>query len=391
MYTQTIDVAPRRRNSRTSAARRPDLAFEARIARDDRIEPQDLMPDAYRKTLIRQISQHAHSEVVGMLPEGGWITRRLHSNARKSCSPRCRDEGGRALPLGAAPNPGCQSGRTDRCPALGQSQVFEHLQLPHGHVGRHRHHRLAGGRCGNHESGATLPLQLRAVRPGDDPGLQRRVVPSTAGFRHRPRALRGTPEQKAMAQDSVNRWWWPTLMMFGPHDTDSQHTGQAMNWGIKRISNDDLRQKFVDVTVPQAEYLGLTLPDPALKWNAERGHYDFGKINWDEFWRVVNGDGPCNAERLHDRVQAFEDGRWVREAAMAHAAKQASRIHATQRMAHEHHPATPTSTQSAWPLFKCSSAASRGSITSTLAACTPATRNTHWRSRAMCTPAGRKA
>ena len=135
----------------------------------------------------------------------------------------------------------------------------------------------------------------------------------------------GTPEQKAMAQESINRWWWPTLMMFGPHDSDSTHTGQATDWGIKRISNDDLRQKFVDVTVPQTEFLGLTLPDAAIRWNAERGHYDFGKIDWDEFWRVVKGDGPCNAERVSDRVAAFDDGRWVREAAAAHAAKAALR------------------------------------------------------------------
>ena len=333
MYTQAIDVAPPA-DSRTSGKSPTDLEFDARIARDERIEPQDLMPDAYRKTLIRQISQHAHSEVVGMLPEGGWITRAPSLKRKEILLAKVQDEGGHGLYLySAAETLGVS--RDELIDALHSgkakySSIFNYRTDTWADIGT----------IGWLVDGAAIMNQVPLCRCSYGPYARAMIrVCKEESFHQRQgfdivRALcEGTPAQKAMAQDSVNRWWWPTLMMFGPHDTDSQHTGQAMNWGIKRISNDDLRQKFVDVTVPQAEYLGLTLPDPALKWNAERGHYDFGKINWDEFWRVVNGDGPCNAERLHDRVQAFEDGRWVREAAMAHAAKQASRIHATQRMA----------------------------------------------------------
>ena len=333
MYTQAIDVAPATENAVRSKSA-TDAEFEARVARDDRIEPQDEMPEAYRKTLIRQISQHAHSEVVGMLPEGGWITRAPSLKRKEILLAKVQDEGGHGLYLySAAETLGVS--RDELIDALHSgkakySSIFNYRTETWADIGT----------IGWLVDGAAIMNQVPLCRCSYGPYARAMIrVCKEESFHQRQgfdivRALcEGTPAQKAMAQESVNRWWWPTLMMFGPHDSDSQHSGQAMNWGIKRISNDDLRQKFVDVTVPQAQYLGLTLPDPDLKWNAERGHYDFGKINWDEFWRVVNGDGPCNAERMHDRVKAFEDGRWVREAAVAHAAKQANRIQATQRKA----------------------------------------------------------
>lgn len=333
MYTQAIDVAPATENAVRSKSA-TDAEFEARVARDDRIEPQDEMPEAYRKTLIRQISQHAHSEVVGMLPEGGWITRAPSLKRKEILLAKVQDEGGHGLYLySAAETLGVS--RDELIDALHSgkakySSIFNYRTETWADIGT----------IGWLVDGAAIMNQVPLCRCSYGPYARAMIrVCKEESFHQRQgfdivRALcEGTPAQRAMAQESVNRWWWPTLMMFGPHDSDSQHSGQAMNWGIKRISNDDLRQKFVDVTVPQAQYLGLTLPDPDLKWNAERGHYDFGKINWDEFWRVVNGDGPCNAERMHDRVKAFEDGRWVREAAVAHAAKQANRIQATQRKA----------------------------------------------------------
>ena len=333
MYTQAIDVAPATENAVRSKSA-TDTEFEARVARDDRIEPQDEMPEAYRKTLIRQISQHAHSEVVGMLPEGGWITRAPSLKRKEILLAKVQDEGGHGLYLySAAETLGVS--RDELIDALHSgkakySSIFNYRTETWADIGT----------IGWLVDGAAIMNQVPLCRCSYGPYARAMIrVCKEESFHQRQgfdivRALcEGTPAQKAMAQESVNRWWWPTLMMFGPHDSDSQHSGQAMNWGIKRISNDDLRQKFVDVTVPQAQYLGLTLPDPDLKWNAERGHYDFGKINWDEFWRVVNGDGPCNAERMHDRVKAFEDGRGVREAAVAHAAKQANRIQATQRKA----------------------------------------------------------
>ena len=333
MYTQAIDVAPVTENAVRSKSA-ADTEFEARVARDDRIEPQDEMPEAYRKTLIRQISQHAHSEVVGMLPEGGWITRAPSLKRKEILLAKVQDEGGHGLYLySAAETLGVS--RDELIDALHSgkakySSIFNYRTETWADIGT----------IGWLVDGAAIMNQVPLCRCSYGPYARAMIrVCKEESFHQRQgfdivRALcEGTPAQRAMAQESVNRWWWPTLMMFGPHDSDSQHSGQAMNWGIKRISNDDLRQKFVDVTVPQAQYLGLTLPDPDLKWNAERGHYDFGNINWDEFWRVVNGDGPCNAERMHDRVKAFEDGRWVREAATAHAAKQVDRVHAMQRKA----------------------------------------------------------
>ncbi len=321
MYTQSFDNAP------PVAAKADDAnpEFEARIARDESIEPNDDMPDAYRKTLIRQISQHAHSEVVGMLPEGGWITRAPSLKRKEILLAKVQDEGGHGLYLYAAAE------------TLG---VTRDALIDALHSGKAKYSSIFNyptetwadiGTIGWLVDGAAIMNQVPLCRCSYGPYARAMIrVCKEESFHQRQgfdllRTLcTGTPEQKAMAQDSVNRWWWPSLMMFGPHDSDSVHTN-AMAWGIKRISNDDLRQKFVDATVPQAQFLGLTLPDPDLKWNAERGHYDFGAINWDEFWRVVNGGGVCNQERMHDRIKAFEDGRWVREAAAAHAAKQAKR------------------------------------------------------------------
>lgn len=322
MYTQSMDISSQTPAPET--AENPE--FEARIARDESIEPNDPMPDAYRKTLIRQISQHAHSEVVGMLPEGGWITRAPSLKRKEILLAKVQDEGGHGLYLYAAAE------------TLGVSRDALVDAL---HSGKAKYSSIFNyptdtwadvGTIGWLVDGAAIMNQVPLCRCSYGPYARAMIrVCKEESFHQRQgfdllRTLcNGTAEQKVMAQESVNRWWWPSLMMFGPHDSDSVHANAA-SWGIKRISNDDLRQKFVDATVPQAAFLGLTLPDPELKWNAQRGHYDFGPINWDEFWRVVNGGGACNKARLHDRVQAFEDGRWVREAAAAHAAKVTQRI-----------------------------------------------------------------
>lgn len=329
MYTQSLDTAPQ--ISPAAASENPE--FDARIARDESIEPNDSMPDAYRKTLIRQISQHAHSEVVGMLPEGGWITRAPSLKRKEILLAKVQDEGGHGLYLyAAAETLGVSRGELIDALHSGKakySSIFNYPTDTWADIGT----------IGWLVDGAAIMNQVPLCRCSYGPYARAMIrVCKEESFHQRQgfdllrTLVNGTPEQKAMAQDSVNRWWWPSLMMFGPHDSDSVHTN-AMAWGIKRISNDDLRQKFVDATVPQAQFLGLTLPDPDLKWNAERGHYDFGPINWDEFWRVVNGGGACNKERMHDRIKAFEDGRWVREAAAAHAAKQAERNKCAQESA----------------------------------------------------------
>ena len=341
MYTQSLDLP----NTEADVVSVPgthrdesatEAKFLARIARDEKIEPQDAMPEAYRKSLIRQISQHAHSEVVGMLPEGNWITRAPSLKRKEILLAKVQDEGGHGLYLYAAAET-LGASRDDLIDALHSgkakySSIFNYPTDSWADIGT----------IGWLVDGAAIMNQVPLCRCSYGPYARAMIrVCKEESFHQRQgfdivRALcEGTAAQKQLAQESVNRWWWPTLMMFGPHDSDSEHTGQASAWGIKRISNDDLRQRFVDVTVPQAAFLGLTLPDPLLNWNAERGHYDFGPIDWNEFWRVVKGDGPCNAERLDDRVQAFERGRWVREAAAAHADKRASRVvsAASERMA----------------------------------------------------------
>jgi ring-1,2-phenylacetyl-CoA epoxidase subunit PaaA len=330
MYTQAIDTDPALAMDQSEAK---NVEFLAKIAAVEKIEPQDWMPEAYRKTLIRQISQHAHSEIVGMLPEGSWITRAPSLKRKEILLAKVQDEGGHGLYLYAAAE------------TLGVSRASLVDAL---HAGKAKYSSIFNyetktwadiGTIGWLVDGAAIMNQVPLCRCSYGPYARAMIrickeesFHQRQGFAIVNALCNGTIEQKAMAQESMNRWWWPTLMMFGPHDSDSTHSGQASAWGIKRISNDDLRQKFIDVTVPQAEFLGLTIPDPALKWNAERGHYDFGNIDWDEFWRVVNGQGPCNEERMKDKVTAFDQGRWVREAASAHAARRAARENANRSM-----------------------------------------------------------
>jgi ring-1,2-phenylacetyl-CoA epoxidase subunit PaaA len=328
MYTQAIDLPGKEpKPESASGPQSPEqVRFDAKIDADQKIEPRDWMPDAYRKTLVRQISQHAHSEIVGMLPEGNWITRAPSLKRKAILLAKVQDEGGHGLYLYAAAE------------TLGVSRD----QLVHAlHAGKAKYSSIFNyptltwadiGVIGWLVDGAAIMNQIPLCRCSYGPYARAMIrVCKEESFHQRQgydallAMMRGTPEQHAMVQDAVNRWWWPVLMMFGPHDRDSQHSGQAMKWGIKRISNDDLRQKFVDATVPQAELLGVRIPDPELKWNAERGHYDFGAIDWEEFWRVVNGDGPCNRERMATRIRAHEAGGWVREAALAYAAKQRAR------------------------------------------------------------------
>jgi ring-1,2-phenylacetyl-CoA epoxidase subunit PaaA len=328
MYTQAIDLPGKEpKPDPVAGPRSPEEArFDAKLAADQKIEPRDWMPDAYRKTLIRQISQHAHSEIVGMLPEGNWITRAPSLKRKSILLAKVQDEGGHGLYLyAAAETLGVSRDQLVDALHSGQakySSIFNYPTLAWADIGV----------IGWLVDGAAIMNQIPLCRCSYGPYARAMIrICKEESFHMRQgydsllAMMRGTPAQRAMVQDAVNRWWWPVLMMFGPHDRDSQHTGQAMQWGIKRISNDDLRQKFVDATVPQAEFLGVTLPDPALKWNAERGHYDFGAIDWGEFWRVVNGDGPCNRERLATRVRAHDDGGWVREAALAYAAKRRAR------------------------------------------------------------------
>ena len=298
-------------------------AFDARIDADGRIEPQDWMPDAYRKTLVRQISQHAHSEIVGMLPEGNWISRAPSLKRKAILMAKVQDEGGHGLYLYSAAET-LGTSRDEMLDALHTgrakySSIFNYPTLTWADVGV----------IGWLVDGAAIMNQIPLCRCSYGPYARAMVrVCKEESFHQRQGyeallvMMTGTQEQKDMVQDAVNRWWWKCLAMFGPPDADSPNSAQGMRWGIKRISNDDLRQKFVDATVPQAKVLGVTLPDPDLKWNEERQHYDYGAIDWDEFWATVNGNGPCNKERLNTRVKAWNEGAWVREAALAHARKQ---------------------------------------------------------------------
>jgi ring-1,2-phenylacetyl-CoA epoxidase subunit PaaA len=298
-------------------------AFDARIDADGRIEPQDWMPDAYRKTLVRQISQHAHSEIVGMLPEGNWISRAPSLKRKAILMAKVQDEGGHGLYLYSAAET-LGTSRDEMLDALHTgrakySSIFNYPTLTWADVGV----------IGWLVDGAAIMNQIPLCRCSYGPYARAMVrVCKEESFHQRQGyeallvMMTGTQEQKDMVQDAVNRWWWKCLAMFGPPDADSPNSAQGMRWGIKRISNDDLRQKFVDATVPQAKVLGVTLPDPDLKWNETRQHYDYGAIDWDEFWATVNGNGPCNKERLNTRVKAWNEGAWVREAALAHARKQ---------------------------------------------------------------------
>jgi ring-1,2-phenylacetyl-CoA epoxidase subunit PaaA len=296
--------------------------FDQMVAADQRIEPRDWVPDAYRKTLVRQIAQHAHSEIIGMQPEGNWITRAPSLLRKAILMAKVQDEAGHGLYLySAAETLGVSRDELLDLLHRGKqkySSIFNYPTLTWADVGA----------IGWLVDGAAITNQIPLCRCSYGPYARAMVrICKEESFHQRQgyeilyTLAHGTAEQRAMAQDAVNRWWWPSLMMFGPPDDESQHSAQSMAWKIKRHSNDELRQKFVDMVVPQAEILELTLPDPDLRWNADRGRYDFGPIDWDEFWRVVKGDGPCNRQRMDHRVRAHENGRWVREAAMAYAEK----------------------------------------------------------------------
>jgi ring-1,2-phenylacetyl-CoA epoxidase subunit PaaA len=300
--------------------------FEQLLAADQRIEPRDWMPEAYRATLIRQIAQHAHSEIIGMQPEGNWITRAPSLRRKAILIAKVQDEAGHGLYLYSA----CETLGADRASLLDllhsgkqkYSSIFNYPSLTWADVGA----------IGWLVDGAAITNQVALCRCSYGPYARAMVrickeesFHQRQGFEILNTLAHGTPEQRAMAQDAVDRWWWPSLMMFGPPDDESPHSAQSMAWRIKRHSNDELRQKFVDTTVPQADAAGLTLPDPHLRWNEQRGHYDIGPIDWAEFWRVVNGDGPCNRQRVERRVRAYEEGSWVREAAAAYAAKNSER------------------------------------------------------------------
>jgi len=300
--------------------------FQEKIDNDIKIEPKDWMPDDYRKTLIRQISQHAHSEVVGMLPEGNWITRAPNLRRKAVLLAKVQDEAGHGLYLYSATETlGADREETIDDLHSGKakySSIFNYPTLTWADMGA----------VGWLVDGAAIMNQVPLCRCSYGPYARAMVrvckeesFHQRQGYEIMTTLAKGTPEQKAMAQDALNRFWWPSLMMFGPPDADSKHTKQSMDWKIKRHTNDELRQMMVDITVPQAELIGLTVPDPDLKWNEETGHYDFGEINWDEFWQVVQGNGPCNKDRIDTRRKAKENGAWVREGANAYAEKRKAR------------------------------------------------------------------
>ena len=296
--------------------------FEDTIAADHRIEPRDWVPEAYRRTMIRQIAQHAHSEIIGMQPEGNWITRAPSLRRKAILLAKVQDEAGHGLYLySAAETLGADRDELTEMLISGRqkySSIFNYPTLTFADVGV----------IGWLVDGAAICNQVPLCRSSYGPYARAMIrICKEESFHQRQgyelllTLMRGTQAQRDMVQDAVNRWWWPSLMMFGPPDDASPNTAQSMAWKVKRHTNDELRQRFVDMSVPQAEKLGVTLPDPLLEWNEERGHHDFGPIDWDELKRVISGDGPCNAERIANRRQAHEDGEWVREAAMAHAAK----------------------------------------------------------------------
>ena len=300
-----------------------EVQFEARIARDEKIEPKDWMPEKYRQTHIRQMSQHAHSEIIGMLPEGNWITRAPSLRRKVALLAKVQDEGGHGLYLYSA---------TETL-GISRDELLEQL-----HTGKAKYSSIFNypaiswadmGAIGWLVDGAAIINQVALCGASYGPYARAMVrICKEESFHQRQgyeilvTLMKGTQDQKDMAQDALNRFWWPSLMMFGPTDAESPHTAQSMKWKLKRKTNDDLRQQFIDQTVPQAELIGLTIPDPDLKWNEEKKQYDWGEINWDEFWQVVKGHGPCNKERMKARITAHENGQWVRDAAMAYAEKQ---------------------------------------------------------------------
>ncbi len=325
MYTQGLDQKGDNPSVESDDAGRL-ASFEARIEAEEKIEPKDWMPAAYRKTLIRQISQHAHSELVGMLPEGNWITRAPTLRRKAILMAKVQDEAGHGLYLNsAAETLGVSRDEMVADLLSGKakhSSIFNYPTLTWADIGA----------IGWLVDGAAIMNQIPLCRCSYGPYARAMVrickeesFHQRQGFDILVALCSGSDEQRRMAQDSLERWWWPSLMMFGPNDADSKHSAQSMAWKIKRFSNDELRQKFVDVTVPQAEHLGLTVPDPDLKWNEDTGHYDFGAIDWQEFHEVLRGNGPCNRERLGARRKAHDDGAWVREAARAYAEKTRAR------------------------------------------------------------------
>ena len=300
--------------------------FQARIDDEQRIEPNDWMPAAYRKTLVRQISQHAHSEIIGMLPEGNWITRAPSLRRKAALLAKVQDECGHGLYLYAAAETlgvtreslvdDLLSGKAK------YSSIFNYPTLTWADIGA----------IGWLVDGAAIMNQIPLCRCSYGPYSRAMIrVCKEESFHQRQgyeillTLVRGTAAQKAMAQDALNRWWWPCLMMFGPPDAQSQHTDAATRWKIKRFTNDALRQKFVDATVPQAQYLGLTIPDPSLHYDEASGHWTFGEIDWNEFKQVIAGNGPCNRDRMRARRSAHDNGAWVRDAALAYAAKKRNR------------------------------------------------------------------
>ncbi len=321
MYTQMVDV-----DASSPAYGDEHRVFEGKLDRGITIEPKDWMPDAYRKTLVRQISQHAHSEIVGMLPEGNWITRAPSLERKLILLAKVQDEAGHGLYLySAAETLGVERDELTEALLNGRakySSIFNYPTLTWADVGA----------IGWLVDGAAIINQIPLTRCSYGPYARAMVrickeesFHQRQGFDVLVKLCAGAPEQKAMAQDALDRWWWPSVMMFGPPDSASPNSEQSMRWKIKLFSNDELRQRFIDQTAPQADALDLVIPDADLRWNEERGHYDFGAVDWDEFYRVVRGDGPCNRDRLQARIAAWEDGAWVREAALAHADKRASR------------------------------------------------------------------
>jgi ring-1,2-phenylacetyl-CoA epoxidase subunit PaaA len=296
--------------------------FQDKVDQEIRIEPKDWMPEAYRKTLIRQISQHAHSEIVGMLPESNWITRAPSLRRKATLIAKVQDEAGHGLYLYSAAET-LNISREEMVDQLHSgkakySSIFNYPTLTWADMGA----------IGWLVDGAAIMNQVPLCRASYGPYARAMVrickeesFHQRQGFEILMTLSRGNEAQRRMCQDAIDRWWWPSVMMFGPSDDESPNTLQSMQWKIKRFTNDELRQRFVDISVEQVKILGMRLPDPDLAWNEEKKHYDFGKIDWEEFWNVVKGNGPCNKERLAARVKAHEDGAWVREAALAHAEK----------------------------------------------------------------------
>jgi ring-1,2-phenylacetyl-CoA epoxidase subunit PaaA len=327
-YTSISDVSPDPDLQVVGAHSQQDprqVDFDARIAADHKIEPRHWMPTAYRKTLTRQISQHAHSEIIGMLPEGNWLSRAPSLKRKAILLAKVQDEGGHGLYLySAAETLGTSRAQMEQALLEGKakySSIFNYPTLTWADVGA----------IGWLVDGAAIMNQIPICRCSYGPYARAMIrickeesFHQRQGFDIMLALCKGTAAQKQMAQDALNRWWWPVLMMFGPPDDQSPNSAQSMAWGIKRMSNDELRQKFIDATVPQAQLLGLAIPDPALKFDDATQHWVSGPIDWSEFWQVVKGDGPCNRERLETRRRAVEDGAWVREAAAAYSAKRST-------------------------------------------------------------------